>query len=268
MSNNLSAFTCQICNKILHKPFILPCSVCSKSGGSNICQEHLGEIFPNDAKKEAAFECKKCKTKLNLIKADLKENSQLNLDLQRHVYLSDDKRELILTLDAKLDEIEKYLVNLRDVKVKEYLVKIYDHFYVLRNDVDIKRETVLTKFHQNNNVEEIEEINELSTNLIQQLDLTENEFRKGLMQEIESNIKGEVNIEEFKRRLNDKLRDISLREKDLEVLKIECESKLNQTQGNAIQIDKIFCERLKANKFREYNGVSSGTTKKGNLSRS
>jgi hypothetical protein len=110
MANNtalsLSVFTCQICDKILLKPMLLPCSACKSSG--NICQEHLNDLFSQNAQ-QAIFECKKCKTKLNLIKADLKENTHLNLELQRHVYLSKKCQALKLTIDAKLDEIEQCL---------------------------------------------------------------------------------------------------------------------------------------------------------------
>jgi two-component system sensor histidine kinase MtrB len=42
-------------------------------------------------------------TTLNLIKTDLKENTNLNVELQRHVYLSEKCQALNLTIDAKLD---------------------------------------------------------------------------------------------------------------------------------------------------------------------
>jgi hypothetical protein len=74
---------------------LLPCSVCENS---NICQEHLNDLFSQNVQ-EALFECKKCKTKWNLIKADLKENTRLNLKLQRHVYLSKKCHALKLTID-------------------------------------------------------------------------------------------------------------------------------------------------------------------------
>jgi hypothetical protein len=48
----------------------------------------LNRIFANNVT-ETFFECKNCKTKLNLSKEDLKENSQLNRDLGGHNYLSD-----------------------------------------------------------------------------------------------------------------------------------------------------------------------------------
>jgi hypothetical protein len=179
-ASSLSVYTCQICDKILLKPMLLQCSVCKSS---NICQEHLNDLFSQNAQ-ESLFECKKCKTKLNLIKADLKENTHLKLELQRHVYLSEKCQALKLTIEAKLDEIEKCLAEVNGVKVIEYKAKINDHFYSLRNEVDIKRETVLENSYGNRTEEETDEINRLSANLIEKLDSTEEEFHKNLRNEI------------------------------------------------------------------------------------
>jgi hypothetical protein len=248
-TSSLSVFTCQICDKILLKPMLLPCSACRSNSG-NICQEHLNDLFSQNAR-EALFECKKCKTKLNLIKAHLKENTHLNLELQRHVYLSEKCQALKLTIDAKLDEIEQCLA---EVKVIEYRVKICDHFYSLRNEVDIKRETVLENSYGNRTEEETDEINRLSANLIEKLDSTEEEFHTNLRNEIEQHTNGMINVEETKRRLNEILRNNPLNENDLNDLNTDCETKINQIKSDLILIDKRFNARLNENKFFEYNG--------------
>jgi hypothetical protein len=252
-ASSLSVYTCQICDKILLKPILLPCSVC-KSSSSNICQEHLNDLFSQNAQ-EALFECKKCKTKLNLIKTDLKENTHLNLELQRHVYLSKKCQALKLTIEAKLDEIEQCLAEVNDVKLIEYKMKICDHFYSLRNEVDIKRESVLENSYGNRTEEETDEINRLSANLIEKLDSTEEEFHKNLRNEIERHTNGiKINVEEHKRQLNEILRNIPLSENDLNDLKADCETKIDQIKSDLIQIDKRFNARLNENKFYEYNG--------------
>jgi hypothetical protein len=201
-ASSLSVYTCQICDKILLKPMLLSCSVCKNS---NICQEHLNDLFQQNTR-EALFECKKCKTKLNLIKADLKENTPLNLELQRLVYLSEKYQALKLTIGEKLDEIEQYLAEVNEVKVIEYKLKISDYFYLLRNEVDIKRETVLENSYGSRTEEETDEINRHSANLIEKLDSTEEEFHKNLRNEIERHTNGMINVEEHKRRLNEILR--------------------------------------------------------------
>jgi hypothetical protein len=228
----------------------LPCTACKSS---NICHEHLNDLFTQNAQ-EALFECKKCKTKLNLIKTDLKENTHLNLELQRHVYLSKKCQAMKMTIDAKLDEIEQCLAEVNEVKVIEYKEKINDHFYSLRNEVDIKRETVLQNSYGNRTEEEIDEINRLSANLIKKLDSTEEEFHKNLRNEIERHTNGLINVEEHKRKLNEILRNIPLSENDLNDLKADCETKINQIKSHLIQIDKRFNARLNENKFYEYKG--------------
>jgi hypothetical protein len=250
-TSSLSVYTCQICDKILLKPVFLPCSVCKSS---NICQEHLNDLFTQNAQ-EVLFECKKCKTKLNLIKTDLKKNTHLNLELQRHVYLSKKCKALKLTIDAKLNEIEKCLAEVNEVKLIEYKERICDHLYSLRNEVDIKRETVLENSHDNRTEEETDEINRLSANLIEKLDSTEEEFHKNIRNEIERYTNGIIiNVEEHKRRLNEILRNTFLGENDLNDLKTDCETKINQIKSDLIQIDKRFNARLNENKFYEYNG--------------
>jgi hypothetical protein len=250
-ASSFSVYTCQICDKILLKPVLLLCSVCKNS--SNICQEHLNNLFSQNAQ-EALLECKKCKTKLNLIKTDLKENTHLNFELQRHVYLSEKCLDLKLTIDAKLDEIEQCLAEVNEVKVIEYKVKINDHFYSLRNEVDIKRETVLQNSYGNRTEEETDEMNRLSANLIEKLDSTEEEFHKNLRNEIERHTNGMINVEEHRRQYDEILRNLPLSENDLNDLKADCENKINQIKGDLIQIDKRFNARLKENKFFEYNG--------------
>ena len=162
------------------------------------------------------------------------------------------KLNLKIAIDAKLDELEQYFTNLKEVKLIEYRGKLNEHFFVLRNKVDIKRETVLEKYHDN--TIKFEETNRSSTNLIEQLDLTENEFRTNFMNKIESHINSVTNIDEYKRRLKELLRNNRSRKKDFVKLKFECESLLDRIQSETIQIEKRFTARLNANKFDELFG--------------
>jgi hypothetical protein len=186
MGNNESIsvdkITCQICGKLLCEPILIPCN-CS----SSICKEHLNEIFENEdfsLKDETLFECKRCKTNLRLVKSDLKENAELKQALKDHVHMSATKKKLILNLKAKLDEIEEYILDIKERKMQEYSLQIYDHFYALKNEIDVKRETVLeaTEFTE----DKVAEIHRLSGMFIEQIDLTESQFRKNFTDEITS----------------------------------------------------------------------------------
>jgi Asp-tRNA(Asn)/Glu-tRNA(Gln) amidotransferase C subunit len=190
---------------------------------------------------------------LSLKKSDFKENTQQNLELQRNAYLSHKKLKLKMAIDAKLDELDQYLANLEEVKVIEFREKLSEYFFVLRNKVDIKRETVLEKHYDNKNT--FDEINHSSVDLIEQLDSTENEFRKNLMNEIESHIKVvRKNVDEYKKQLKEMLRNNSSSENDFVKLKNECETLLNQIPSESIQIEKKFNARLNACKFEEFLG--------------
>lgn len=247
-SLSLNDCTCQICRKILHKPILISCE-CK----SSICQEHLSDIFRNEDK-AALFECKKCKIKLNLVRGDLKENTQLNIGLESFNYLGRSKQKLKSILEAKLAEIENYILNVKEVEIAEYSEKIYDHFYLLRNEIDIKRETVLQKNFktEESNTEEIEEINCQSSYLIEQIDLTENEFRKRFMEEITFKI-NEISIDEKRKHLDEMLRDASLSENEMEKLINTYESQMAQMQFDFTLIDKNFVARLKVNRFKEFD---------------
>jgi hypothetical protein len=112
----------------------------------------------------------------------------------------------------------------------------------------------LENSYGNRTEEETDEINRLSANLIEKLEATEEEFHKNLRNEIEQHTNGMINVEEHKRRLNEILRNIPLSENDLNDLKADCETKINQIKSDLIQIDKRFNARLNENKFFEYNG--------------
>jgi hypothetical protein len=158
-----------------------------------------------------------------------------------------------MTIDAKLDELDRYLAHLVGVKVIEFREKLSEHFYGLRNKVDIKRERVLEKYYEN--AKEFDEINRSSVNLIEQLDSTESEFCKNLMNQIESHIKVvRKNVDENKRQLREMLRNNSSSENDFVKLKNECETQINQIQSELIKIEKKFNARLNECKFEEFLG--------------
>jgi hypothetical protein len=225
---------------------------------STISKEHLNEILSNTVN-VALFKCKKCKTKLNLKKEDFKRNTQLDLDLELHKYLGHKEQNLASILEAKLDTIDEFVRNVKEVKIGEYSKKIYDHFYLLRNKIDIHRETVLEHVSQEEDREQttkvIEEINRLSSNLIEQLDLTEIELSKKFMQEITSFI-NEVNIDEKRKHLYEMYRDTTFFKymtKCMKNLLNEYETKMNQIQSGFAEIEDKFVTNLTFNQFKEFN---------------
>jgi hypothetical protein len=253
MGNNgsilVDKITCQICGKILSEPILIPCK-CS----SSICKQHLNEIFENEdfsLKEETLFECKNCKTNLRLVKSDLKENAELKLALKDHVYKSPSKKKLIFNLKAKLDEIEKYLLDIKEKKLQEYSLQIYDHFYALKNEIDVKRETVLEKHNAEFSEDKVAEIHRLSVKLIEQIDLAESQFRKNFIDEITS-LLDEVNLEKHKQQLEEKTRNISIKKREIVEINNDYETLLRQAKSKFTRICLKFETNKKINKFREY----------------
>jgi hypothetical protein len=253
MGNNgsilVDKITCQICSKILSEPILIPCNC-----NSSICKEHLNEIFENEdytQKDETLFECKNCKTNVRLVKSRLKENAELKLALKDHVYKSPLKQKLILNLKAKLNEIEEYLLDIKEKKLQEYSLQIYDHFYALKNEIDVKRETVLEKHNAEFSEAKVAEVHRLSEKLIEQIDLAESQFRKNFIDEITS-LLNEVNLDKYKQQLEEKTRNISLKKRDLEEISNDYETLLRQARSKFTRICLQFETNKKINKFREY----------------
>ena len=222
MGNTKSRFICQICNKFLQNPVTLTCEC-------NICHDHLDELFSNE--NEILFQCKNCKTKTKTKKSDLKENQNLNLELERNIHLDENVRKIKVKFETKLEEIK--------LNETELSIKIYEHFYAIKNDIDIKRETLLQKLYKEK--EETDDDNDtkviqrLSANLIEQTEQAEEMFRKNLQNKIKSL------FNESDKQMNDAFRDPSLTKNQVQELNEKCDT---------YRIS-YFERRLKNNKFIE-----------------
>ena len=191
MGNTKSRFICQICNKFLQKPVILTCEC-------NICHEHLDELFGNE--NEIIFQCKNCKTKSKNKKSDLKKNRDLNLELEKNLHLNESVRKIKVKFENKLEEIK--------LNETELSIKIYEHFYAIKNDIDIRRETLLQSLFEDK--EETDDDNDkkviqrLSAYLIEQIEMAEEIFRKNLQNKIKTF------FNESEKQMYDAFRDPSL----------------------------------------------------------
>ena len=201
MGNTKSRFICQICNKFLQKPVILTCEC-------NICHEHLDELFGNE--NEIIFQCKNCKTKSKNKKSDLKENRDLNLELEKNLHLNESVRKIKVKFENKLEEIK--------LNETELSIKIYEHFYAIKNDIDIKRETLLLSLYKEQDDNNTKVIQRLSANLIKQAEQAEEMFRKNLQNKIKSF------FNESEKQMFDAFRDPSLTKSQVKELEEKCDT--------------------------------------------
>ena len=195
MGNTNSRFICQICNKFLRNPVILSCEC-------NICHEHLDKLFSRE--KEILFQCKNCKTKTKNKKSDLKENQDLNLELEQNLHLNEDFRKLKEKLNVKLEEIK--------LTETEFSIKTYEHFYSIKNDIDIKRETFLLSLNKADL--DCEKIRRQSENLIKKTEIAEEMFRKNFQKQFNLFFNASQN------QMTDAFRDPSLTKKQVDRLNV------------------------------------------------
>ena len=221
---------------------MLPC----KCASSNICKEHLDE----ENEQDAFLECKRCETKVR--KVLIKENYVLREKKEQCFYLTHEMREIKLSLDSKLDEIEVYLNQINETSLGEFSLKIYDQFDTLKNPIDIKREPVLENAIKSNAKPiRIDEIHRLSADFIKETELSMKKFLQNFNQEFKSLIE-EICLDKEKKRLEIALRSLPLTVTELNQLKIDFESKLNTFLSNFKQIGLKLESRLQLNRFEEF----------------
>ena len=59
----------------------------------------------------------------------------------------------LVELKTKFKELEAYVNFIREVQIIEYQKQIQEHFYSLKNEIDIKREVVLQNFYEKNEID-------------------------------------------------------------------------------------------------------------------
>ena len=88
--------------------------------------------------------------------------------------------------DSYINEFQSILNQINEKSEGKFLLKICDHFETLRNEIEIKRETVLEELIKSNQEEKsIVEINEISERFIRSIESTETEHRQNFSKEIQ-----------------------------------------------------------------------------------
>ena len=131
-----SSFDCDLCNKLLVDPIVLPCGNC-------ICKPHLNELLTNITKEKNTFICCICQDEhqipkngfmihqklQNLIKLELNllEPSPLYEECKKEI---EGAKEKVVTIEQLKKDPESYL---------------YEYFEDIKRQVDIRREDLKFK---------------------------------------------------------------------------------------------------------------------------
>jgi hypothetical protein len=121
--------TCSLCNKILHKPILLPC-------GDTICQEHLQE---KKCLKDNLITCKICKQEFHVKNDDFKSNNLVAKQIEDEIYLTENEKNLKHQIEDSYKVILDLNEQLHEAKLSVDL-KCFEHFQEIRRLIDLHRE--------------------------------------------------------------------------------------------------------------------------------
>ena len=98
------------------------------------------------------------------------------------MHLNESVRKIKVKFENKLEEIK--------LNETEFSIKIYEHFNAIKNDIDIKRETLLQSLYkekeERDDDNDTKVVQRLSANLIEQTEIAEEMFRKNLQNKIKT----------------------------------------------------------------------------------
>jgi hypothetical protein len=157
--------TCSLCNKILHKPILLPC-------GDTICHEHLSEKKFTKANRIA---CKICKQEFDVKNGDFKSNNLVAKQIEDEIHLTDSKKHLKHQIEDTRRVVLELSEQLHEAKLTHDL-KCFEHFQELRRLVDLHREESMLS--NNNSENDNDELVKVSLDMIDKANKMEEAYLK------------------------------------------------------------------------------------------
>ena len=176
-------FLCQICQSILKEPLSLPCSsTCMTS----VCREHLTQHT-------LIITCPKCLVEHQ--KRSLKDDSLKRSQIEAGLHLSPEERSLKNSLDQIVAATRTTIQELH-AKMREFVIMQSDHFFNLRNCIDIQRETILKEMYKKSDVSQERDTQRLSADMIKRIDLAEEAFRAHFATNVKTCLLKAINIDQ------------------------------------------------------------------------
>ena len=217
-------YICLICQKILIKPYILPCS-CS----TNICQDHI-----RDSRRQT-IRCSRCNTSFNLKSESfiIIENVSLQNRIGKCFYLTRKEQKLKSILDKNLSDLQKLLADFNQA-ISAISLDQYEKFANIKNEIDIKREFLINEVHTRIDVSHLDtvlnDIQTVSAQMLNDVEKLEDNFWTTLNSLKPS--KNEIYIQIEKSKLEDLFRNPYLSMETLENLKHDYVKELNMCHQN------------------------------------
>ena len=171
-SHKKSRFICAFCDKILKEPRTLKCIQCNET--QIICNDHF---HSNEIK------CIKCQKIIpnepQTFPDDLDQCQIIERQISEDEHLTTYESQCKALMDSYLESIINYSNEL-EVKANEFSLKQYEHFFNLKNEIDINRETLIEEIYKNESMDRqtilLDELHKSSANLIEQIEKKNDEF--------------------------------------------------------------------------------------------
>ena len=154
--NPKETFACLVCKQIQRKPVYLPCFCLS------VCHEHIETMIKSD--KKQYIKCNDCNENYEIDKnIEFKPNKQMSRQLDAFLFLTEEEKRLNKECEKNLQTIEDSY-EIFKLKYNGHEMDRYDFFNEIRAKIDIRRHEI------------IEEVHNLSDDLISQIKNMEKEF--------------------------------------------------------------------------------------------
>jgi WD40 repeat protein len=225
---------CLICHKFLKQPVFLPCKCMS------VCKEHL------ENKNNQAITCQICNMKhLSSKREHFKENSILQFRLEKNSHINGNILKIKTNLEKMLGQMRNSQSSFH-LEIEKIDLFLGDHFFNIRNEIDIKREILKleifkAKFNEIKHRLVIKEINRLSEVIMRRIEIREEELKKDFLTKksnyFDFDIENEIKeLEDFFRSPTTRIESVKKKSSNL---KVKFEKIQNHTQELRILKNEI-----------------------------
>lgn len=131
---------CDLCHKILASPVTVPC-------GNTICKSHVAELLTRRAKQKSSFICELCQDEHSVPDNGFEVNKRMKSALENELNMININVSAFNACQRTINEARQALIEIKAMSA-DFENFFFDHFEKLKNEVDLRRETVLAKVHE------------------------------------------------------------------------------------------------------------------------
>ena len=241
--NPKETFACLVCKQIQRKPVWLPC-LCQ-----SVCHEHIEKMIKSD--KKQCIKCNDCNENYEIDKdIEFKPNKLMSRQLDAFLFLTEEEKRLKIECEKTLQTIEDCNGNLK-LKYNGHESDGYDFFKEIRDNIDTRRHEL------------IEEVHNLSDDLINQIKNIEKEFNAQVDETIKSK-SFEFKIENEIEKLDEMFRSLTINVSQIKE-KETTDKRILQDLNEDMKILEEYNEHMRKNKFEKNDTFKMQSSQIGEL---